>query len=85
MSLCIKNKDGDIVKVAGSGGGGGTAEQITYDNTISELTAVNVQSAVDELAENKADKSEISSVENRLNTRIDVALGDIENALEAML
>ena len=58
---------------------------ICYDNTESELEAENVQEAIDEIVETKANKTEISSVENRLNTRIDVALGDIENALEAML
>lgn len=38
------------------GGGGGTAASISYDNTISALTATNVQDAIDELA------SDISSI-----------------------
>jgi hypothetical protein len=33
-----------------SGGGGGTAASISYDNTISGLTATDVQDAIDELA-----------------------------------
>lgn len=63
MSLMIKDKTGEIVKVAGnSGGGASDADKVKYDNVTSGLEATNVQSAVDELAENKADKTEISSV-----------------------
>lgn len=63
MSLMIKDKTGEIVKVAGnSGGGASDADKIKYDNVTSGLEATNVQSAVDELAEKKADKTEISNV-----------------------
>lgn len=44
------------VNVQPGGGGGGTAASISYDNTISALTATNVQAAIDELA------SDISSI-----------------------
>lgn len=47
MSLCYKNENGEIVKVAESGGGVSTADQITYDNTTSEVEATNVQDAID--------------------------------------
>lgn len=38
------------VNVQPGGGGGGTAASISYDNTISALSATNVQAAIDELA-----------------------------------
>jgi hypothetical protein len=39
-----------------------TAAQTTYDNTTSGLTATDVQGAVDELAEEKADKTDLSDM-----------------------
>lgn len=54
MSLCIKDKNGEIIKVASSGGGASTAEQITYDNTKSEVEATNIQDAIDGIFENIA-------------------------------
>lgn len=37
------------------------ANEVSYDNTVSELIASNIQSAVDELMASKADRSELSS------------------------
>lgn len=45
--------DFDVVSYmmgAKSGGGGGSATNVTYDNTTSGLTATTVQAAIDELA-----------------------------------
>lgn len=41
------------ITIQGGGGGGGTASDIIYNNLISGLTATNVQSAIDELNEEK--------------------------------
>lgn len=53
----------------GSGGGGGTASQVSYDNTTSGLTATNVQDAIDEV-EGRVDTAEndISALENGIAT-----------------
>lgn len=40
-----------VISATGGGGGGGAATDITYDNSVSELAAGNVQEAVDELKE----------------------------------
>lgn len=37
-------------RVDNAGGGGTTAENVSYDNTTSGLTATNVQAAIDEVA-----------------------------------
>lgn len=41
-------------------GGASTATNVTYDNTNSGMTAENIQDAVDELAKEKADSSEVT-------------------------
>lgn len=51
-----------------------TAVQTTYDNTDSGLSATDVQGAVDELAEEKADKSDIAP---EFNTTTAYAKGDL--------
>ena len=43
-------------------GGGGTASSVTYDNTSSGLTATNVQDAIDEVVDTKANQSLIAPV-----------------------
>lgn len=43
-------------------GGGSAAEDVTYDNTSSGLTADDVQAAIDELASEKADSSSLAAV-----------------------
>ena len=50
------------------GGGGGTAASVTYDNTVSGLTATNVQDAIDEVI------SDISSVSNLVSEEYDSTL-----------
>lgn len=50
------------------GGGGGTAASVTYDNTVSGLTATNVQDAIDEVV------SDISSVRNFVSEEYDSTL-----------
>ena len=77
IDLVIANSDDEHIYILVSDLVNNAADGISYDNTESELEAENVQEAIDEIVETKADKTEISSVENRLNTRIDVALGDM--------
>ncbi len=43
---------------SGGGGGASDADDVSYDNTTSQLTATNVQDAIDELVSNGADKIE---------------------------
>lgn len=62
IDLVIANADDEHIYILVSDLVSNTADGISYDNTESGLEAVNVQSAVDELAENKADKTEISNV-----------------------
>lgn len=50
-----------INEVAGGSGGTPSATNVTYDNTTSGLTATNVQSAIDELAENPISYNDIFS------------------------
>ena len=52
-----------IYDIIGGGGGGSTsADNVTYDNTTSGLTATNVQDAIDENADNISNKAEVKSV-----------------------
>lgn len=52
---------GDTIGGGGGGGGGGatSADKVSYDNSISELEATNVQTAIDVLAEKLRDYSGI--------------------------
>ena len=43
------NSNMDIIDANLGGGGGGSASDVTYDNTSSGLTATNVQDAIDEV------------------------------------
>ena len=43
------NSNMDIIDANWGGGGGGSASDVTYDNTSSGLTATNVQDAIDEV------------------------------------
>ena len=43
----------------GGGGGGGSADSISYDNTTSQLDALNVQDAIDEIAEDFQDGCDV--------------------------
>lgn len=54
--------------------------QLEEGDTPHSYRPYTINKQLEDLRENKADKTEISSVENRLNTRIDVTLGDMVKA-----
>ncbi len=60
---------GDAVGGGGGGGGGGatSADKISYDNSISELDATNVQTAIDVLAEKLREYSGIGLASLEVN------------------
>ena len=60
---------GDTIGGGGGGGGGGatSADKISYDNSISELDAHNVQTAIDVLAEKLRDYSGIGLASLEVN------------------
>jgi hypothetical protein len=59
---------GDTIGGGGGGGGGATsADKISYDNSISELEATNVQTAIDVLAEKLRDYSGIGFASLEVN------------------
>lgn len=45
-----------------------TAQSIPYNNSNSDLTATNVQDAIDEVVSEKAEQSTVSGIENALNS-----------------
>lgn len=75
MSFMMKTENGYIPI---SGNNGGSASEISYDNTDSSLEAENVQEAIDEIVETKADKTEISLLETELTKKADKSYTDAE-------
>lgn len=57
----------------GGSGGGGEASQVTYSNTKSELAAINVQDAIDEI------QSEFNGIEVILDYILTGVVGDESN------
>jgi hypothetical protein len=64
MAGKITKQELDIVLVEEieSGGGGGTAETTSYDNTDSGLAATNVKDAIDELEAEKVSSTNIDTI-----------------------
>lgn len=84
MSLRVKTETGDIIvaDVGGGGGGASTAEEVSYDNTVSGIDANNVQDALDTM------KDEFYTEITHVNTSlagIENQIGDINSVLEAVL
>lgn len=68
------------------GGGASSADDVSYDNTTSQLTATNVQDAIDELVSNGADKIEYDPTVSGLTSEtiqdaIDEIAADIPDEL----
>lgn len=67
-------------------GGASTATNVTYDNTNSGMTAENIQDAVDELAKEKADSSDVTkqldkvTIKDEDGTVVDTPFRYIQNA-----
>lgn len=74
MDGTILGKKYDLMGSGGGGGGASSADKVSYDNTTSQLTADNVQEAIDEVV------GELSNVSSDLNTLAGV-VGDAESGL----
>ena len=60
---------------AAEGGGGGTsAQNVSYDNTTSGLTATNVQDAIDEV-EGRVDTIETALAKEKMSSKVTCAIG----------
>ena len=60
----------DSIKKIAATGGASQATAVTYDNANSQLTAVNIQSAVDELQGSKIDKTSIVQVSGEAENKV---------------
>ena len=58
VSMCDELKDA----TGGGGSGSVTAADVAYNNTVSGLSATNVQNAIDEVVVGKADKTDLTSI-----------------------
>lgn len=65
----------------GSGNGGGSASDITYDNSVSGLTSEDTQGAIDELNSNIG---EVNSKLEEIETSFSTAANEIGNAIVAV-
>lgn len=74
MDGTILGKKYDLMGSGGGGGGASSADKVSYDNTTSQLTADNVQEAIDEVV------GELSDVSSDLGTLAGV-VGDAESGL----
>lgn len=74
MDGTILGKKYDLMGSGGGGGGASSADKVSYDNTTSQLTADNVQEAIDEVV------GELSDVSSDLGTLAGV-VGDAEDGL----
>jgi len=79
----------DNSNVSSSGGGGGsstpTAQDVTYDNSTSGLTANNVQAAIDELAGDTvtaADVSYSNTTSGLTATTVQAAIDELDNTID---
>lgn len=57
----VQYKDGKMRTSSGGGGGSSSADDVSYDNTTSGMTATNVQDAIDEIAQDFQDGCDIIS------------------------
>lgn len=58
----------------GGGGGGTAAQDVSYDNTTSGLTATNVQDAIDEV-EGRVDTIETALTKEKMSSKVTCAIG----------
>lgn len=58
----------------GGGGGGTSAQDVSYDNTASSLTATNVQDAIDEV-EGRVDTIETALAKEKMSSKVTCAIG----------
>lgn len=61
------NSNMDIIDANLGGGGGGSASDVTYDNTSSGLTATNVQDAIDEVVTEVSGKQDALTAGNGIS------------------
>jgi len=83
------NFDNSNVSSSGGGGGGGsstpTAQDVTYDNSTSGLTANNVQSAIDELASDTVSAADVSysnTTSGLTATTVQAAIDELDNTID---
>lgn len=80
----------DNSNVSSSGGGGGgsstpTAQDVSYDNSSSGLTANNVQSAIDELASDTVSAADVSysnTTSGLTATTVQAAIDELDNTID---
>lgn len=74
MDGTILGKKYDLMGSGGGGGGASSADHVSYDNTVSQLTADNVQEAIDEVV------GELGTISGDLSD-VATVVGDAESGL----